>query len=274
MGKKNGNGTYKSNGHKNNKEYVAKRREPKVVKEANFSNRHIVCSKILKPKTINQSKYLKSIEDNTITMGIGCAGTGKTMLATYYAIQQLLQKNYTKLIITRPIVQAGEDLGFLPGELEAKVDPYMRPIIDAIRDIVGPNYKEWMDYHVEIAPLAYLRGRTFNDCFVILDEGQNTTKEQFFMFLTRLGEGSKAVITADPTQIDLERKKDSGIFEAMEFLDGQVDIKLIYFSEEDVIRSQIVRQIVNAYERGRYEKKLDKEKVHGNTVELTESGRD
>jgi phosphate starvation-inducible protein PhoH and related proteins len=257
MGKrngKNGNGHIKVKGYKHTKAEKAEKVEP-----LDYSNRHIICSKILKPKTISQNNYLKSLESNVITIGIGDAGTGKTILATFYAIQQLLLKRYERLIITRPIVEAGEKLGFLPGELEQKVDPYMRPIVDAIKDIIGPKYKGWMDYYVEVAPLAYLRGRTFNNSILILDEAQNTTEEQMLMFLTRIGTNSKAIITADPTQIDLANKRQSGIFEAIDFLADVPNIQLIYFTEADILRSDIVKYIVAAYNNGRR-----KENVHGN----------
>ena len=178
---------------------MSKKKSSKSKKDIEYG-----CKKIT-PRTSNQSKYLKSIKKDTITFGIGPAGTGKTILSIDYAINQIIKERYKKIIITRPIVEAGEKLGFLPGDIQEKVDPYIRPMIDYIEDIIGPKWKSWYNEHVEVAPLAFMRGRTFNDCILIFDESQNSTREQMKMFLTRIGENSKAILTADPTQIDLNK---------------------------------------------------------------------
>jgi phosphate starvation-inducible protein PhoH and related proteins len=238
----------KKNGHSTDTTFVSKDK-----KEGHM----LVCTKSIKPKTVNQNKYFKSMEADTIVFGIGPAGSGKTLLAVYYAIQQIFLKKYDRIIVTRPVVEAGEKLGFLPGDLSEKIDPYIRPIFDAIRDILGDNkkIKEWVAEHIEVAPLAYMRGRTFNNCILLLDEAQNTTEEQMFMFITRMGMNSKAIITADPTQIDLQKKKDSGIFEALAALKNVPDINVIYFSpSEDVLRCPIVSAVVAAYTQHRNSK--------------------
>jgi phosphate starvation-inducible protein PhoH and related proteins len=245
MGKKN-----KRNGNGSDIQCVLKKEDTNKVRS------HTVCTKIIKPKTVNQNEYVKAMGMYDIIFGIGPSGTGKTLLSVYYAIQQVFLSKVNKIVISRPVVEAGETLGFLPGDLEAKIDPYIRPIMDALREILGTDKKvvEWTYDHVEIAPLAFMRGRTFTNCILILDEAQNTTEEQLFMFLTRMGAGSKIIITADPTQIDLKRKKDSGIFEALAALRNVKEVGIIQLTHEDVLRCPVVSHIVNAYARHRNNK--------------------
>jgi phosphate starvation-inducible PhoH-like protein len=202
------------------------------------------------PKTINQRKYLDAIEANDIVFGIGPAGTGKTYLAMAQAVSFLVAKKVSRIILARPAVEAGEKLGFLPGDLQEKVNPYLRPLYDALYDMldverVGRYIERGT---IEIAPIAFMRGRTLNDSFVILDEAQNTTSEQMKMFLTRLGFGSKAVITGDITQIDLPSGKTSGLIEAMKVVNAIEGISFIYFDDRDVVRHKLIQQIVKAYE--------------------------
>jgi phosphate starvation-inducible protein PhoH and related proteins len=202
------------------------------------------------PKTVNQKRYVDSIRANTITFGIGPAGTGKTFLAVALAAAALSRREVNRIILTRPAVEAGERLGFLPGDLMAKVDPYLRPLFDALHDMLDP---ERVSQHlergvIEVAPLAFMRGRTLNDSFVILDEAQNTTSEQMKMFLTRLGFNSKAVVTGDVTQIDLPAGKKSGLVEALEVCGKIEGIGVAQFSEKDVVRHNLVQQIIRAYE--------------------------
>jgi phosphate starvation-inducible PhoH-like protein len=201
------------------------------------------------PKTINQKRYVDSIRSNTITFGIGPAGTGKTFLAVALAAAALHRREVNRIILTRPAVEAGERLGFLPGDLMAKVDPYLRPLFDALHDMLEP---ERVTQHlergvIEVAPLAFMRGRTLNDSFIILDEAQNTSPEQMKMFLTRLGFNSKMVVTGDVTQIDLPREEGSGLVVVGDVLAGVEDIDFIRFGEEDVVRHKLVRRIVAAY---------------------------
>jgi phosphate starvation-inducible PhoH-like protein len=201
------------------------------------------------PKTINQKRYVDSIRRNTITFGIGPAGTGKTFLAVALAAAALQRREVSRIILTRPAVEAGERLGFLPGDLMAKVDPYLRPLFDALHDMLEA---ERVTQHlergvIEVAPLAYMRGRTLNDSFIILDEAQNTSPEQMKMFLTRLGFGSRVVVTGDITQVDLPREQQSGLIVVGEILDGVEDIEFIRFGDEDVVRHKLVRRIVAAY---------------------------
>lgn len=206
--------------------------------------------KPIKCKTVGQKKYVESIRHNTITFGIGPAGTGKTYLAVCLAVQALKQKQADKIILTRPAVEAGEKLGFLPGDLQNKVDPYLRPLYDALQEMLGlETYTKHMERGtIEIAPLAYMRGRTLSNSFVILDEAQNTTREQMKMFLTRLGDGSKMVITGDATQIDLPSGKSSGLNHAAEVLKGVEGIGLMYLTDKDVVRNPLVMRIVRAYD--------------------------
>jgi phosphate starvation-inducible protein PhoH and related proteins len=202
------------------------------------------------PKSVNQRRYLEAIDQHDIVFGIGPAGTGKTYLAMAQAVAFLLQKKVSRIILARPAVEAGEKLGFLPGDLQEKVNPYLRPLYDALYDMLESDRVERLLERgtVEIAPLAFMRGRTLNDAFVILDEAQNTTSEQMKMFLTRLGFGSKAVVTGDVTQIDLPTGKVSGLVEAMKIV-SQVDgIAFVHFDDRDVVRHKLVAQIVKAYE--------------------------
>jgi phosphate starvation-inducible PhoH-like protein len=202
------------------------------------------------PKTVNQKRYVDSIRDNTITFGIGPAGTGKTFLAVALAAAALSRREVNRIILTRPAVEAGERLGFLPGDLMAKVDPYLRPLFDALHDMLEP---ERVSQHlergvIEVAPLAFMRGRTLNDSFIILDEAQNTSPEQMKMFLTRLGFNSKVVVTGDITQIDLPREQASGLVAVADVLDHVEDVEFVRFGDEDVVRHKLVRRIVAAYD--------------------------
>ena len=206
--------------------------------------------KPIKPKTLGQKRYVDAIKKNTITLGIGPAGTGKTYLAVAAAVAAFRDKQVNRIILTRPAVEAGERLGFLPGDLQSKVDPYLRPLYDALFDMLGAEtYNKYLERgSIEVAPLAYMRGRTLDDSFIILDEAQNTSREQMKMFLTRLGFGSKIVITGDITQIDLPRDTVSGLKEAMRVLDGVEDIAICRLNEADVVRHVIVQRIIKAYE--------------------------
>jgi phosphate starvation-inducible PhoH-like protein len=201
------------------------------------------------PKTIVQKRYVDAIRTNTVTFGIGPAGTGKTYLAIALAVAALLEREVARIILTRPAVEAGERLGFLPGDLLAKVDPYLRPLFDALHDMLdAERLAAYMDKGmVEVAPLAFMRGRTLNDSFIILDEAQNTSPEQMQMFLTRLGFGSRVVVTGDITQIDLPRDQRSGLVNVVGVLDGVPDIAFIRFSDADVVRHKLVQRIVSAY---------------------------
>ena len=211
--------------------------------------------KVVKPKTIGQKKYVDAISKNTIVMGVGPAGTGKTYLAVAMAVKAFKAHEVNKIILTRPAVEAGEKLGFLPGDLQNKVDPYLRPLYDALFDMFGAEtFAKHMERgSIEVAPLAYMRGRTLDDSFIILDEAQNTTREQIKMFLTRLGFNSKMVITGDITQIDLPDSRKSGLIDAMNVLKNVEDICITRFSEKDVVRHKIVQDIIRAYEKA-YEK--------------------
>ena len=214
----------------------------------------VVCvtakGKPIKAKTLGQKRYVDAIKKNTITLGIGPAGTGKTYLAVAAAVAAFRDKQVNRIILTRPAVEAGERLGFLPGDLQSKVDPYLRPLYDALFDMLGAEtYQKYLERgNIEVAPLAYMRGRTLDDSFIILDEAQNTSREQMKMFLTRLGFGSKIVITGDITQIDLPADKVSGLKEAMRVLDGVEDIAICKLGEADVVRHVIVQRIIKAYE--------------------------
>ncbi len=204
----------------------------------------------IKPKTISQKKYVEFINKNVVTFGIGPAGTGKTYLAVALAVTALKNKQLSKIILTRPAVEAGESLGFLPGDLQNKVDPYLRPLYDALFDMLGPDvYLKYMEKGIiEIAPLAYMRGRTLENCFIILDEAQNTTIEQMKMFLTRFGFNSKIVVTGDVTQIDLPKGKTSGLVHALKILDDIDSIAIHKFDKRDIVRHALVQKIVEAYE--------------------------
>lgn len=207
--------------------------------------------KPVKPKTLGQKKYVDMINKNTIVFGVGPAGTGKTYLAVAMAVKAFRAKEINRIILTRPAVEAGEKLGFLPGDLQQKVDPYLRPLYDALFDMLGAD--NFQKYHekgsIEVAPLAYMRGRTLDDSFIILDEAQNTTPEQMKMFLTRLGFNSKIVVTGDVTQIDLPDGKKSGLKEAVRILKGIDDIETVRFTEKDVVRHRLVQDIIKAYEK-------------------------
>ena len=226
-------------------------KEEQVTKMA----KDVVCvtakGRPVKAKTIGQQTYLKAISKNTITIGVGPAGTGKTYLAVAQAVAAFWAKEVNRIILTRPAVEAGERLGFLPGDLQNKVDPYLRPLYDALFDMLGPEtYNKYLERgNIEVAPLAYMRGRTLDDSFIILDEAQNTTREQMKMFLTRLGFGSKIVITGDITQIDLPGDKVSGLKEAIKILDGVEDIAICRLTASDVVRHALVQRIVAAYDK-------------------------
>ena len=207
--------------------------------------------KPIKPKTVGQRTYCDNIKENTVTIGVGPAGTGKTYLAVAAAVTAFRAQQVNRITLTRPAVEAGEKLGFLPGDLQQKVDPYLRPLYDALFDMLGAEtYQRYVERgNIEVAPLAYMRGRTLDDSFIILDEAQNTTGEQMKMFLTRLGFNSKMVITGDVTQIDLPDGKRSGLKEAVRVLRGVEDIAIFKFTEKDVVRHRLVQDIIRAYER-------------------------
>lgn len=215
----------------------------------------VVCitakGKPIKAKTVGQQKYIKAIMKNTVTIGVGPAGTGKTYLAVAAAVAAFRERTVNRIILTRPAVEAGERLGFLPGDLQNKVDPYLRPLYDALYDMLGPEtFQKYQERgSIEVAPLAYMRGRTLDDSFIILDEAQNTTKEQMKMFLTRLGFGSKIVITGDVTQIDLPPEKTSGLKDAIRVLEDVKDIAVCKLTAADVVRHALVQEIISAYEQ-------------------------
>ncbi len=215
----------------------------------------VVCitakGKPIKAKTVGQQQYMKAITKNTITLGVGPAGTGKTYLAVAAAVAAFRARTVNRIILTRPAVEAGERLGYLPGDLQNKVDPYLRPLYDALYEMLGAEtFQKYQERgSIEVAPLAYMRGRTLDDSFIILDEAQNTTKEQMKMFLTRLGFGSKIVITGDVTQIDLPNDKISGLKDAIRVLEGVKDIAICKLTSADVVRHALVQEIINAYER-------------------------
>ena len=206
--------------------------------------------KPVKAKTLGQKQYVDAIRKNTVVIGVGPAGTGKTYLAVAMAVKALRSKEVSRIVLTRPAVEAGERLGFLPGDLQSKIDPYLRPLYDALYDMLGAeNCQKLIEkMTIEIAPLAYMRGRTLDDCFIILDEAQNTTPEQMKMFLTRLGKGSKAVVTGDLTQTDLPEGKNSGLAEAVKVLENVKDISIYHLTEKDVVRHRLVARIIEAYD--------------------------
>ena len=227
-------------------------------------DKDIVCythmGKPLKPKTLGQKYYIKSMRNKDVVFGIGPAGTGKTYLAVAMAVNAFKKKDVQKIILARPAVEAGERLGFLPGDLQDKVDPYLRPLYDALYDILGRDTALRLKEKevIEVVPLAYMRGRTLDNSFIILDEAQNTTREQMKMFLTRMGFGSKVVVTGDVTQIDLPRGKTSGLTEAVRVLKGVDDIDFCFLKDTDVVRHELVKKIINAYDKY-YEKNPPRE---------------
>ena len=240
-----------------------------LVKEGNDAQvsqmtKDVVCitakGKPIKAKTVGQQHYMKAIQKNTITIGVGPAGTGKTYLAVAAAVAAFRERTVNRIILTRPAVEAGERLGFLPGDLQNKVDPYLRPLYDALYDMLGPEtFQKYQERgSIEVAPLAYMRGRTLDDSFIILDEAQNTTREQMKMFLTRLGFGSKIVITGDVTQIDLPDDKVSGLKDAVRVLDGVNDIAICRLTSADVVRHALVQEIINAYEKAAKKQEVKK----------------
>ena len=224
----------------------------------------VVCitakGKLIKAKTVGQQQYMRAIQKNTITLGVGPAGTGKTYLAVAAAVAAFRERRVNRIILTRPAVEAGERLGFLPGDLQNKVDPYLRPLYDALYDMLGPEtFQKYQERgSIEVAPLAYMRGRTLDDSFIILDEAQNTTREQMKMFLTRLGFGSKIVITGDVTQIDLPSDKTSGLKDAVRVLEGVKDIAICRLTSADVVRHALVQEIINAYEKADRKQEIKK----------------
>ncbi len=231
-----------------------------LVKEGNEDQvakmaKDVVCitakGKPIKAKTVGQQEYMKAIQSNTVTIGVGPAGTGKTYLAVAAAVAAFRERTVNRIILTRPAVEAGERLGFLPGDLQTKVDPYLRPLYDALFEMLGAEtFQKYQERgSIEVAPLAYMRGRTLDDSFIILDEAQNTTREQMKMFLTRLGFGSKIVITGDVTQIDLPDDKTSGLKDAVRVLEGVKDIAICQLTAADVVRHALVQRIINAYEK-------------------------
>ena len=230
----------------------------------------VVCitakGKPIKAKTVGQQKYMKAITSNTITLGVGPAGTGKTYLAVAAAVAAFRERTVNRIILTRPAVEAGERLGFLPGDLQNKVDPYLRPLYDALYDMLGPEtFQKYQERgSIEVAPLAYMRGRTLDDSFIILDEAQNTTREQMKMFLTRLGFGSKIVITGDVTQIDLPDDKVSGLKDAVRVLENVKDIAICRLTSADVVRHALVQEIINAYEKAAQKPENKKTEFKGN----------
>ena len=255
-----------------------------LVQEGNESQvsqmaKDVVCitakGKPIKAKTVGQQEYMKAIMKNTVTIGVGPAGTGKTYLAVAAAVAAFRERTVNRIILTRPAVEAGERLGFLPGDLQNKVDPYLRPLYDALYEMLGAEtFQKYQERgSIEVAPLAYMRGRTLDDSFIILDEAQNTTREQMKMFLTRLGFGSKIVITGDVTQIDLPSDKTSGLKDAIRVLENVKDIAICKLTAADVVRHALVQRIINAYEKAeekketqksapvkRYQRKLDYDK--------------
>ena len=223
--------------------------------------RDVICisakGRPIKPKTIGQKDYIKTIQQQPVTIGVGPAGTGKTYLAVAAAVAAFREKEVSRIILTRPAVEAGERLGFLPGDLQSKVDPYLRPLYDALFDMLGAEtYQKYLEKgNIEVAPLAYMRGRTLDDSFIILDEAQNTSREQMKMFLTRMGFGSKVVITGDVTQIDLPEGKPSGLKEAMKVLDGVEGVGICRLTQNDVVRHIMVQRIIEAYAKFEEKKK-------------------
>ncbi|MGM9644285.1 MAG: PhoH family protein [Eubacteriales bacterium] len=232
--------------------------------------------KPIKAKTVGQKHYVNAIKNNTIVLGVGPAGTGKTFLAVAMAVKALREKQVSRIILTRPAIEAGEKLGFLPGDLQSKIDPYLRPLYDSLFEMMGAeNYQRQVEKGViEVAPLAYMRGRTLDDSFIILDEAQNCTPEQMKMFLTRLGFNSKAVVTGDLTQTDLPAGQKSGLYEAVKILSGIDDIAIHTFTERDVVRHKLVQKIILAYEKYDREKKERLDAKRHNDAKKTYTRKD
>ncbi|MDO5028492.1 MAG: PhoH family protein [Bacillota bacterium] len=219
--------------------------------------------KVIRPRTLGQKRFIDAIKENNVTFGVGPAGTGKTYLAVAMAVKAYKEKEVARIILTRPAVEAGENLGFLPGDLQMKVDPYLRPLYDAIFDMLGADvFYDLLEKNIiEVAPLAYMRGRTLDNSYIILDEAQNTTTEQMKMFLTRLGQGSKAIVNGDITQIDLKKGQRSGLLEVINILQDIEKIKFIFLDKSDIVRHSVVQKIIEAYERAdEAKKKLKEEK--------------
>ena len=235
--------------------YLLQAKEEGNLKEIEKVYNDFICMTMngrpIRPKTLGQKKYIDLIKKNTVIFGVGPAGTGKTYLAMAMAITAFKNEEVNRIILTRPAIEAGEKLGFLPGDLQQKVDPYLRPLYDALHEIMGADtfMKNMEKGLIEVAPLAYMRGRTLDNAFIVLDEAQNTTPEQMKMFLTRIGYGSKAVITGDLTQIDLAEGKHSGLLEATKILSGIEDIGIITLTNKDVVRHPLVQKIIQAYEK-------------------------
>ena len=238
-----------------NLEYFISSAEEADLQELEKVYDNLICitanGRPLKPKTMGQKKYIDLMKNNTVVFGIGPAGTGKTYLAMAMAITAFKNNEVNRIILTRPAIEAGEKLGFLPGDLQQKVDPYLRPLYDALYEIMGvENFTKNMEKGlIEVAPLAYMRGRTLDNAYIVVDEAQNTTPEQMKMFLTRMGVGSKVVVTGDVTQVDLPEKTRSGLVDALHILKGIDGIAQVYLTEKDVVRHRLVQQIVKAYER-------------------------
>lgn len=241
--------------------YLVDELSDKSIDEVNSINDDKICmtigGRLVKPKTIGQKKYVDAIRKNTVIFGVGPAGTGKTYLAMAMAITAFKNNEVSRIILTRPAIEAGENLGFLPGDLQQKVDPYLRPLYDALYEIMGADafIKNSEKGAIEVAPLAYMRGRTLDNAFIVLDEAQNTTPEQMKMFLTRIGFGSKAVITGDITQIDLPSGKKSGLIESTKILSDIEDISICELTAKDVVRHPLVQKIINAYDKYEQKKK-------------------
>jgi len=245
--------------------YVIQTVEEGEGKQIEDLSKSFVCvtskGRYIKPKTIGQNQYINAIQNHDVTFGIGPAGTGKTFLAVAMAIRAFKNNEVNRIIITRPAVEAGESLGFLPGDLQMKIDPYLRPLYDALYEILGTEtYNTYKERGlIEVAPLAYMRGRTLDNSFIILDEAQNTTKEQMKMFLTRFGFGSKVIVNGDITQIDLPKGRTSGLINAIEVLKPVQDISFVHLTERDVVRHELVRKIIKSYDQ--YEKKQVKSQL-------------